>query len=874
MITRGRSIQGLIKFDADKIQVVRVSPKGHVTLQVKYEVDLIKALQFGVTKVDIQFRKVNESSGTGVFSISSVQNPQEVLDSIRFRSSRRKKRAERVRVNRLTRKLSDITRKVDNSIAARMAKISDMKAEALLRPKRIITSVTQREIGSIAEDIPIIQTPIHYAVNGFRGQREARLASQNMIFREGRSPTSVANYETTYASTEDAIKGIMPKKLLRLEDRADSILLKWFFLSDISDVFSASDLDNSDRIPILSHRTPRKAVIVETIQLTDTFLNERESQYEVFIGALDSDGNTVDSDECTVDMMLKVADVIEPSVLQLSPGFLGLNTGGSSLLLGSAFSEEDLDTIDSTIYQSREALFGFLSGYDQIDTLTHEEIENTQGLNILGVNDAFEIWIKSSGPYLPMDESSWSQVGTVSVGGVTEILTQPYYQASKLSMISTTVVRFVGVGSRASDFAEIVFPGISNHPTSTNYFLGRNAVAETDNRFSSITAFNRNGFIEIRVSGIVTPGPVMVIRRDCTLHEKVFVPLEIDEPIQMSDGMSILKFEDTNVKEDHVYEYRAKVFTRHGRELLTTGVAIITYRLLNGTAVSIDIGTPLVTVDSSGNIDVQFSLKGEVPETGLSALNTILEKAGLSKYFDTDIKKDREKLSKLLAFQVERVDLKSGEQENFGVITSSSFSDKALRKLRNVSDLKRGRKYRYVISALLRTSDTLLDSATRTKVDTVTGKSYTFNPSRFLRPETLKRGVLPSINAPGSDLADEFNSGFAGVQQFVDISIEDNRPSIVSASVKRNSRNQNVIRWNVKGNLNLIDHFVILGTHLGMRTIVGKSHGVSSNGTFNFIDKHLSKKVGEVTYQIIPVYIDYTQGLPVQTGKIESLSDL
>jgi len=270
---------------------------------------------------------------------------------------------------------------------------------------------------------------------------------------------------------------------------------------------------------------------------------------------------------------------------------------------------------------------------------------------------------------------------------------------------------------------------------------------------------------------------------------------------------------------------------------------------------------------------VSFDIKGIAPETSLSLINAILEDANLAKYFEANIESSREKLSSLIAFSIERVDMKTGSVESFGIIKSGTFSDKLNQKMNNVSSLKSGRKYRYIISACLREPDTLIDSATRTSIDKATGRSYTFSPSKFLNPNALTRGVIPSTDqAASTDVRSAFNAGFAGVQKIVDITTSEQRPAVISASIKQIAKTQTSIRWKVKGSVSAFDHFVIIGKKLGMSYIVGKHHNAGVNGSFEFIDKVSSKQTGEVTYTIVPVYSDYARGVPVKAGRMTGLS--
>jgi hypothetical protein len=873
MITKGKSVDNLISFDSGNVTVTNVSAKGTVTLRMKYDIDLVKAMRTGVSTVDIQIRSMADSGSPGVFSAKGGKSPQDVLKNLLHRSSNQKERNERARDGLTKSFSSDVTKKVSNSITKAAATASGTVAESLLGKKRVVKSLSVRESGDLAGNIPISQTPTSLAADNPPGTRSAKSSARNLILRRGISPAQAGRFESTYASTEDSLKGILPKNRMRSAG-TDLDLLKRTFLGEILDISSASEIDTSEKVPISSQRTTRSATVVETFQLTSGEFSGLGSRFSLMIGAKNAGGNTVASAGCQVDCVEKVSDFLFPGSVAEVPG------AGNGLNLGSAVAGVDpdnLDVLDTNIYNDRADLFGPLSETDVVGDTAFESVADTFGVDVLGATDIYEIWVKgNNGPIYPSDEGVWVQLGEMTAGGMSEILTQNYNMANYNNYASTMQARFVMLGSRSTEFAELVFPGVNNNLASTSFLMGPKHVSELDVKFSSVSAFIRTGRIDVRVAGVETPGPIMVVRRNCTLHEKIFTPLNIDEPIRLpTSGQGPLVFEDINVKDDYVYEYRAKVFTREGRELMTTGQATITYQILNGNAVEMNLGTPEVDIDAAGDINVSFSLLGNVPKTGVSALNSVLEAGGLTKYFESDIQADRENLSDLLAFHVERIDLKTGRVESFGVVTESEFSDKNLRSANNVTSLKSGRKYRYVVSALLRTPDTLLDSAVRTKIDPTTGRAYTFKPSRYLRPSTLKRGALAATNVvAGTDVSQEFAAGFAGVQRFIDISTDSRMPSIVSANVRSNSRGHNVIRWKVKGSMNKIDHFVIVATKLGMKTIIGRSHNISSNGSFKHVDKKLSKCVGQVTYQVVPIYNDYTQGTPMTAGRIESLSEV
>ena len=863
MIVKTTIVENLIKFSGNDVQVTRFSDEGEVTLQVKYEIDLRRALRSGVTIVEIQIQKPYNDSR------KQVRSPNEALDAIRFRARDNQERANKKQQSILYSRKSDITKQISNSNAS---KITTSIGAVVLGTESVIESVPTQNFAKKLKTIPVLQTPVSRKDDFAHGNRSSQQMSRDMILRQGISPAAYINPATSFITTEEALQGVTPTRRLNSATDVNEGSLIRSYLGDILDIDTAASLGRTDTVPIQSRRTKNKAVVVETLTFTKALYARKGARVFVTISALDASGLQISTQRALIDLSQKEARWNAVNALESSPGKTALrfpNIAGTMNV-----NEDNLDTTDISIYKIQSDVYKAPRKKKLFDdTNTEPTIGDTQGIGRSGANDQVDVWIKKkSGAIHSSGDGSWVKLKRLYTGNLPEIAIQSMLKSERQSLSSTTIARFIS--KKSSDFVDLVYPGVYNNLASTNSFLGPHAVAETDVKFSAVTAFLKQGRIAIYVSGLEIEGTVMIVRRDLTLNETAYTSLDISEPVKLiaPDSRAIV-FEDTSIKSSHVYEYRAKAFTRHGRAIMTTGSAIIEYKPLNGNSVEVTIGDPTASVDRSGVLDVSFDIKGIAPETSLSLINAILEDANLAKYFEANIESSREKLSSLIAFSIERVDMKTGSVESFGIIKSGTFSDKLNQKMNNVSSLKSGRKYRYIISACLREPDTLIDSATRTSIDKATGRSYTFSPSKFLNPNALTRGVIPSTDqAASTDVRSAFNAGFAGVQKIVDITTSEQRPAVISASIKQIAKTQTSIRWKVKGSVSAFDHFVIIGKKLGMSYIVGKHHNAGVNGSFEFIDKVSSKQTGEVTYTIVPVYSDYARGVPVKAGRMTGLS--
>jgi hypothetical protein len=859
MIVNPTSIKNLIKFSPDDVQVTRFSDEGEITLQVKYEIDLKRALRATVAVVEIQIQNPYNNSR------KSVYTPQEALDSIRFRSRDKQTRVNKKKESILLSRKSDFTQKISNSDAS---KISTAVGNTALGVENIIEVVAKKDIRKKLKDVPVLQTPISRRGSFTRVSRSNQLTSRSMILGQGISPAAVIDASSPFTSTEEALQGTNPSTKLNSAADVNEGFIIQSLLGNILDIDSAENISDADTIPMQSYRTKETAVVVETLTFSKALYARKGTRVFIYVNALNESGNQVSSNRALIDLSQKESRLNAGSVIEASPGKTSLRF--SNIVGTTNIDLDSLDTSDISIYKIQSDVYKSPTKKKLFDsTNTSAAIKDTQGIGRSGANDLVDVWLKKkAGPIHPSSDGVWEKSKKLYTGNVPELAIQSLIKAERQSLSSTTVARFIS--KKSPGFVELVFPGVHNHLATTNSFLGPNAVAETDVKFSALSAFLKQGRIAIYVSGLETAGTVMVVRRDLTLHESEFVPLNIADPVRVvaPDGYSMI-FEDLDVKGSHIYEYRAKAFTRRGREITTTGKAVIEFKILNGNAVEVSIGEPTISVDRTGDLDVSFDIAGSVPKTSLSLITEILDETNLAKYFDDNIEANREQLSKLIAFNIDRVDLKTGEVESFGIVKGGTFSDKSNQKTNNVSPLKSGRKYRYVVSVCLREPDTLLENSTRTSIDKTTGKSYTFSPSKFLNPTVMSRGIIPATGQEvPDDIREIFNIGFVGVQKIVDVTTSEKRASVISVNAKKISKTQASIRWKVKGQTSAFDHFIVIGKKLGMSYIVGKHHNVGTNNAFEFVDKVSGKQTGEVTYTVVPVYSDYTHGTPVRAGRI------
>jgi hypothetical protein len=428
---------------------------------------------------------------------------------------------------------------------------------------------------------------------------------------------------------------------------------------------------------------------------------------------------------------------------------------------------------------------------------------------------------------------------------------------------STLIYRCIPVGPTGILCSE--FSGVVSLPVK---FQG--STRSNRSNAASIDIRVVDGGLAVSVSSIPSDVvSVSILRRDLTEFEHDGVMINGQESIKLvGPSLSNLLFNDTGLKDGHVYEYTCMLYYRDGLSMLSTAYAIKQYFSLVVGAAELSV-TNLQIVRAGANLDVVFDISSAITDEGLGAVKSALARQDVKGIYDSDLANERDKLQKLIAHSVSRIDVTTGTEETFGTFTETTFSDAVLGRKTGVSQLQDGHKYRYVISTLLRDTETMFDDLKKDATDPTTGKAYSFKPSKFRHPLAISRGTLVSRESLISNHPqDDFSFGNIGNSQEIDVSLTSFAPKIIDAHATRLNRKNMSVRWNVEGDVAQIEHFIIIKELLGRSTIIGKTHSISTGKSFEFIDDISPDDIGELTYRVIPIMNDYSRGAELRTNSV------
>ena len=423
------------------------------------------------------------------------------------------------------------------------------------------------------------------------------------------------------------------------------------------------------------------------------------------------------------------------------------------------------------------------------------------------------------------------------------------YVPVEVSLGNTTLYRVVPVndlGVIGADFTSVVVKPQLRNPSIKRVVITTKSLA--------------NG-VQLEVSKLPSDAvSFQILREDITLDRGTREFVETPVLVETADPNRVYTLEDTGVKKNHVYAYHCRVYRRSGSHIERLATHYEHVPLVEN-LVETKVTDPTLTLTSTG-YDVRFTITTTVVKSKVDQVKELLEKQGLYDIFSNDVAEVRDQLGKLISHNVKRVDLTTGAVEDFGTVDTDTFSDLTLRNVTGVSELRVGRKYRYVVTALLRAPETLLESYVKTATDTTTNRLYSYKPFKFLHPVVSKYGNIVTPSSIQRNYAkDPMTFGEIGAYTIAEVALDKEKPLIGSAVREKRGSDVDVLSWVVQGSAKDVDHFQVLIEHGGKKTIVGKSTCVPETGNFVYVRRLVPTEVGlDIRYYICPVYHDFTRG--------------
>lgn len=351
-----------------------------------------------------------------------------------------------------------------------------------------------------------------------------------------------------------------------------------------------------------------------------------------------------------------------------------------------------------------------------------------------------------------------------------------------------------------------------------------------------------------------------ILRKNKTIFEKDVTTVgDVATYVDRSKDEQVYSIVDNQTKDGNTYEYVVELIYQNGTTDLSGNVLVEYLPLVENL-----VDTRIVDLQTSADPikpDVSFRIESKLTDSNLDAVKSLLERQGLSQFFTGDVQQEREKLKSLIAHQVTRVNLTTGQRENFGVVTTAQFTDSELGKINSVLPLKQGYRYRYEVNTLLRAPETLFENLEKSAIDPFTKKAYTFKPSKFLHPITMKKGNILERSAQLTRYAkDDMSFGNVGDLVATEVAFTQERVVITDVKAFKYDRYHVLLQWTLGGSSKLVENFIIVLEENGMQVPIGKAHAIEQKRQYEFIHSLPIGDVGNYVYKIIPIFSNYSMG--------------
>jgi len=380
---------------------------------------------------------------------------------------------------------------------------------------------------------------------------------------------------------------------------------------------------------------------------------------------------------------------------------------------------------------------------------------------------------------------------------------------------------------------------------------------------------NRNGDeLQIKIAKVPENVITVQLQRREVIRKMGYTNL--GEPRLVTTGDSITLV-DRSMRDSTTYEYRLSFIDNRSNRRNSSNTILYHYissALATACSLSIVSVTKSEVVVPTGSVPtVRITVDSNTVERRIQGTKEYLSSQGLDTALLGDLVNDSSQYQLLPIYEVTRFNLRTGQVENLGKFeTNEILDDSAVPGgiVKGVYPLSFYENYRYVVKLGLRSPSALSTTQTSVAVDPNTGRSYVYNSYKYRSRRTSTD--LPSVQemsggASRSVVEVNMDTIDVGVESSVRVNFEEVQPNISDLSVRRTFVKSNLLTWKVVGDPRLVDHYQIYAEADGVNALIGCSHPYTNDGNYMYEDVQMYDRVGRVTYNVVPVKLDFTRAL-------------
>ena len=822
---RINKVKNVLNVDDDFAMLIDVD-NTNMTFRIHYTVSCVRAIQNNALKVRIGVSQTSINLGllTVPSAFKGFENAKKNVDDELAKELTVKDASSRKTLELVASVVGDVTTKISNTDASVLSMKGSKATDVTSFTKSTVSFVPASQVKQKSQNVVLMNRTSSDTQK--KNLINSQVESMKMILKEGVDPSEVASMSHKSTTAYDIIGGF--SKISR----------------SFEEVSTSSSVKLRDSLV-----APKKMMASTGIQLAD----------DEYVQVIQS----VTDDDASMFTDIKIPRVKTTSIGNTFNGksIAGRLTSGQNQT-SSTYSVK-FDLIDSngvvvdTIIKTLNTSIHFQEFNTPIDPPTARIARGSIALqaNIeLVQNDPRATKIRLYRKYIGNSDINidpYSFVGEYVVNpGKRRLISEtiPY--------MSTAIYRAIAVsqnGTPGTDFSNVV---VQAAHTSRFQYVSVSSTIVSNGVKIDVTSFPTD-VVSIRV-----------LRRCASTHEE-FMHFGGTIKINSIDTVSII---DTEVTQDFIYEYCVELVYRDG-VIKRSGFSTCNYVPLSRGYVKVSISGLSVSgmsQDQSSSVSqlqrtsVTFNINSSMTATSHDDLKRSMISQGIYEHYVNEMNDDRDKLSKLIASNVRRIDVTTGEVVDYGVITTDQFVESDHLEIRSSSPLSFGRKYRYEVTPLLRSAETMFENLTKTMTDETTKRTYTVNPAKSFHPLSLRTGTVTSVIGRSSHIGlDPMSYGKLGQTISIDIDLTSTFSSVTNLRASRFNQLKNIVTWNINADEKRVDHFIVMKDAGGVRTIIGKVNTESASGNYTFFHSLTQRDAGQLIYIVTPVYSSYNRGAEI-----------
>lgn len=310
-------------------------------------------------------------------------------------------------------------------------------------------------------------------------------------------------------------------------------------------------------------------------------------------------------------------------------------------------------------------------------------------------------------------------------------------------------------------------------------------------------------------------------KRNITIKQSQFVDVGEQNQRLLINAQGTRELIDYDVRPDSTYEYICIIHSKNGTTTNSNINQVYQHKQVDNNTLSL-VADQVNLVEDQGETDVTFRLTTSLNPTKLDNIKALLERQGLYELFRQQVSTERDQLSKLLCHHVKRYDNMTGETVSFGIVTDEIFSDRKYGRRYNIQPPQAARQYTYIVTTVLRDTETLFESydKTLTSPQRITGttanssnlttQEYNAKPAKFRHPLSLRLGTLTSnLSRQQNYGLDELLYGEVGNDVEVSVSTPEEDSSVDNLDIQAADDDTNTVSWSASGNVSGIDYYML-----------------------------------------------------------------